>query len=176
MNGETTRPSDVLREFVDDVEAAYGTGDGNELDREGLEKDWPDLLATYDHAVACLKSPGRSVAVEPDMCWQCPACGRTLSIVDWTYADLADRGVPVCGDCDRDMGLDQPPDDSGMPEAPSNAWIIVDTDDRSVVPCVYDDYEECVGDANRMDNSLILGLMLPIRPTHEEDEQEHSDG
>jgi len=175
MNTDQVCPSDVLREFVDDLKSAYGTGDGDELDREGLENDWPDLLATYDHALACLETLGRSAGMASGMYWRCPDCGRTLSTADWTYADLADRGIPICGDCDRDMELNRPSDDSGVPEAPSNAWIIVDSDERSVVPCIYDDYEECVSDANSMDNSLIVGLMLPDRPTHEEDEQEQSD-
>jgi hypothetical protein len=37
--------------------------------------------------------------------WRCPDCERTLSTADWTYRDLADRGTPVCGDCDTDMEL-----------------------------------------------------------------------
>jgi hypothetical protein len=107
--------------------------------------------------------------------WRCPGCGRTLSAADWTYADLADRGIPICGDCDRDMELIQPPDGSGEPKQPSNAWIIVDTDDRSVLPRIYDDYEECVSDANAMDNSLIVGLVLPDRATPDEEEPEPSE-
>lgn len=109
------------------------------------------------------------------MYWQCPSCPRTLSTADWTYADLADRGTPICGDCDNDMELVRPPGGSG-PEVPSNAWIIVDTDDRSVVPSIYDDYEEAVSDANMMDNSLIVGLLLPGQPSGEEPEEEQSDG
>jgi hypothetical protein len=107
---------------------------------------------------------------EPKMQWRCPGCGRTLSTADWTYADLADRGIPICGDCDRDMELLQPSGDSGGPEKPSNAWIIVDTDDRSVVSHIYDNYEECVSDANAMDDSLIIGLVLPDRAAPEEEE------
>ena len=109
------------------------------------------------------------------MYWQCPSCPRTLSTADWTYADLADRGTPICGDCDNDMELVRPPGGSG-PEVPSNAWIIVDTDDRSVVPSIYDDYEEAVSDANMMDNSLIVGLVLPGQPPGEEPEEEQADG
>lgn len=66
MSGETVCPRDVLREFVDDVKAAYGTGtgagEGDELDRMGLMSDWPDLLVTYDKALAALerKEPATS--------------------------------------------------------------------------------------------------------------------
>ena len=174
MNTDETSPSDVLHEFVDDVKSAYGTGDGDELDREGLERDWPDLLTTYDHALACLETPGKSAEMKNSVCWRCRDCGRTLSTADWTYADLADRGIPVCGDCDSDMELIQPSDGSGKPQEPSNAWIIVDSDERSVGPRIYDNYEECVSDADMMDNSLIVGLMLPDRLAREEDEEEQS--
>jgi len=68
MSGETIRPCDVLREFVDDVKAAYGTSEGDELDRMGLTNDWPDLLVTYDKALAALErkepaTPARHVVV-----------------------------------------------------------------------------------------------------------------
>jgi hypothetical protein len=109
----------------------------------------------------------------PQMHWKCPDCSRTLSIDDWTYAYLADRGIPVCGGCDRDMELIHPSDGSDEPRRPFNAWIIVDTDDRSVVPCVYDRYDECASDANAMDNALIVGLALPGRnPPDQQPEEE----
>ena len=68
MNGETVRPCDVLREFVEDMKAAYGTGESDELDRMGLMNDWPDLLVTYDKALAVLEreeraTPARHVVV-----------------------------------------------------------------------------------------------------------------
>ena len=76
MSEETIRPCDVLREFVNDVKAAYGTdtgagtsaGEGDELDRMGLTNDWPDLLVTYDKALAALEceervTPARHVVV-----------------------------------------------------------------------------------------------------------------
>ena len=68
MSGETVRPCDVLREFVEDMKAAYGTGEGDELDRMGLTNDWPDLLVTYDKALAALErqeraTPARQVVV-----------------------------------------------------------------------------------------------------------------
>ncbi len=72
MSGEIVRPCDVLREFVNDVKAAYGTGtgagEGDELDRMGLTNDWPDLLVTYDKALAALEreertTPARHVVV-----------------------------------------------------------------------------------------------------------------
>ncbi len=107
--------------------------------------------------------------------WQCPGCPRTLSTSDWTYADLANRGTPICGGCDNDMELVLPPD-GFRSEVPCNAWIIVDPDDRSVVPCIYDDYEGAVGDANGMDNSLIVGLFLPAQLSGEEPEEEQADG
>ncbi len=109
------------------------------------------------------------------MYWRCPNCPRTLSTADWTYADLADRGIPVCRECDRDMELIHPASGTGS-RLPANAWIIVDTDDRSVLPTVYDEYGEAVNDANAMDNSLIVGLMLPDRPCSEEPEEEPSNG
>ena len=33
MNRPNNRPSDVLREFVEDVKLAYGTGDGDDRER-----------------------------------------------------------------------------------------------------------------------------------------------
>ena len=105
----------------------------------------------------------KDLSTESRMRWQCPDCARTLSTAEWTYADLADRGIPVCGHCDRDMELMTPPDKPGGSDRAPNAWIIVDSDERSVIPCVYDDYEECAADANAMDNSLIVGLVLPDR-------------
>ena len=105
----------------------------------------------------------KDLSGESRMRWQCPDCARTLPTADWTYADLADRGIPVCGHCDSDMELMEPPDKPGRSDRAPNAWIIVDSDERRVIPCVYDDYEECAGDANAMDNSLIVGLVLPDR-------------
>jgi hypothetical protein len=58
---------------------------------------------------------------EPKTHWRCPDCGRTLSTEDWTYADLADRGIPICGDCDRDMELIQP-----APEATQEILVIME--------------------------------------------------
>ncbi|HEY3838120.1 MAG TPA: hypothetical protein VGL72_16185 [Bryobacteraceae bacterium] len=43
----------VLREFVDDVKLAYGTGEGDAIDKTAL--DWPDLAATYYKAAAVLE-------------------------------------------------------------------------------------------------------------------------
>ena len=60
MNTPNNRPSNVLREFIEDVKLAYGTGDGNELGRAALRDDWPDLLVTYDHAIAALESDDRA--------------------------------------------------------------------------------------------------------------------
>ena len=108
MNTDQVRPSDVLREFVDAVKSAYGPGDCDELDRDKLKRQWPDLLAAYDHALACLDTQGTSAGMASGLYWRCPDCDRTLSIGDWTYADLADSGIPICGDCDRDMELQQP--------------------------------------------------------------------
>lgn len=39
------------------------------------------------------------------MYWKCPECPKKLSITDWTYSDLADRGTPICMQCDTDMEL-----------------------------------------------------------------------
>ncbi len=53
-------PTVVLRQFVDDVRAAYGRGEDRELDRESLHADWPDLLVTFDHAVQALSEGAES--------------------------------------------------------------------------------------------------------------------
>ena len=37
-------------------------------------------------------------------------------------------------------------------------WAIYDTDDESLLTRVYDDYEECVADANQLNNSLIVAI------------------
>ena len=71
MSGTTVRPCDVLREFVEDMKLAYGTGEGDELDRMGLTNDWPDLLVTYDKALAALEreepaTSARQVVVRVD--------------------------------------------------------------------------------------------------------------
>jgi hypothetical protein len=42
----------VLREFVEDIKLAHGTGEGDAIDGAGL--DWPDLAATYHKAVVVL--------------------------------------------------------------------------------------------------------------------------
>ena len=42
----------VLREFVDDIKLAHGTGGGDAIDGAGL--DWPDLAVTYHKAVTVL--------------------------------------------------------------------------------------------------------------------------
>ncbi len=105
----------------------------------------------------------KDLGTDSRMRWQCPDCARTLPTTDWTYADLAERGIPVCGHCDRDMELMKPSDKPGGADRAPNAWIIVDSDERGVIPCVYDNYEECAGDANAMDNSLTLGIVLPDR-------------
>lgn len=50
-----------------------------------------------------------------------------------------------------------------------DGWIIFDTDERMIVGNVYTDYNECVSDANRIDNGLILLVDLP-------DEQSNGEG
>ena len=49
----------VLLEFVQDVQAVYGTGRNSAVD--ATKMDWPDLLATYKHARQALK-----VAYQPE--------------------------------------------------------------------------------------------------------------
>jgi hypothetical protein len=52
----------VLREFVDDMKLAHGTGEGDMIDGAGL--DWPDLATTYQKAVAVLAcQPAHAVRV-----------------------------------------------------------------------------------------------------------------
>jgi len=166
-------PVDVLREFVDDVKMAYGSGDA--LDREALARAWPDLLATYDHALACLANLNQSVDGKNEAGWRCPDCGRVLSRADWTYVDLADRGIPICGDCDCDMRLIPSAGHSGAPASSSNTWIILEPDTRSVVPRIYDDHEQCAADAGRLDNALIVGCILPVGVESKQGNQEHGD-
>lgn len=45
----------VLREFVDDVRCAYGTGRGYKINESALDNDWPDLRVTYDKAVQLIQ-------------------------------------------------------------------------------------------------------------------------
>ncbi len=44
---------DVLREFVEDVKAVFGTGD--DIDKTALHIEWPDLEVTYHNAVRVLE-------------------------------------------------------------------------------------------------------------------------
>ena len=60
MNEHRIYPAAVLRQFVDDVRAAYGRGEDRELDRETLHADWPDLLVTFDDAVLALSEGAES--------------------------------------------------------------------------------------------------------------------
>ncbi len=50
------RAIDVLREFVEDLQAAYGTGEGNGIDGTELKAEWPDLWVTFNKAVAALRA------------------------------------------------------------------------------------------------------------------------
>lgn len=175
MNKDQACSLDVLREFVDDVKSAYGVGDGELINREGLSSDWLDLLATYDNAVACLIALGKSTDAEPVGCWRCHECGRTLLIADWSYADLADCGTPMCGECDCEMELNQSAGDSDINKMPVNGWGIVDTDARRVAPRIYDEYEECAADAHKMDSAMIVGFKLPEQPADGKDDQEQVD-
>lgn len=122
MTTRGIRPTDVLREFIEDVRAAYTTGDSDGLDRDRLARVWPDLLVTFDKAVACLSAQSDKPESGTGSCWRCVECDRTLSMADWTYADLADRGIPVCGSCDQDMELVESTDDAG---APANQPVLV---------------------------------------------------
>jgi len=47
----------VLKEFVSDVDAAYGEDGSAKI---GLKRDWPDLLVTYARARAALAKAGVS--------------------------------------------------------------------------------------------------------------------
>ncbi len=58
---------EVLREFVQDVKLAFGTGDGlrplyetvgrrgDEIDKTTLHLEWPDLEVTYHNACVALE-------------------------------------------------------------------------------------------------------------------------
>lgn len=52
-------PIDILREFVEDVRVAFGTGHRYEIDSSELSVDWPDLLVTYDKAVRFIENLDR---------------------------------------------------------------------------------------------------------------------
>jgi hypothetical protein len=47
-----TTARDILREFVEDVKMAYGTGRGDKIDKKSM--DWPDLEKTYERALIVL--------------------------------------------------------------------------------------------------------------------------
>ena len=49
-------------------------------------------------------------------------------------------------------------DVEGWPVA--NRWVIYNHDDDSMISRVYDDYQECVGDANEVDNSLMIAVAV----------------
>ena len=104
MNERRNHPTAVLRQFVNDVRAAYGQGEDRELDRETLHAEWPDLLVTFDHAVQALadaSDPGHvEVCAEGSMesgvpaptAWrtkcQCPTERRSRIM---TWQKLTDR-------------------------------------------------------------------------------------
>lgn len=46
---------EVLREFVQDVKLAFGTDDGDEIDKTTLHLEWPDLEITYHNACVVLE-------------------------------------------------------------------------------------------------------------------------
>lgn len=48
---------EVLKEFCDDVQLAYGTGKGTSIDKVAM--DWPDLAITYKKAIDILYPKGR---------------------------------------------------------------------------------------------------------------------
>ncbi len=50
------RAIDVLREFVGDVQAACGTGEGGGIDDTELKAEWPDLWVTFNKAVTALRA------------------------------------------------------------------------------------------------------------------------
>lgn len=49
---------DILREFIEDIKLAYGTGKGDKIDSESL--DWPDLEVTYIKAIEHLEKKEKS--------------------------------------------------------------------------------------------------------------------
>jgi len=108
--------------------------------------------------------------------WRCPDCERTLSTSDWTYRDLADRGTPICGDCDTDMELTEGPATPDHPEKAPTAWILVDYTERALCSNqIYDDYEDCAADADRLDNAMIVGLLLADPSSRDENPDEPDD-
>jgi hypothetical protein len=48
-----TTAEEIVREFCEDVKAAFGTGKGDKIDSEEL--NWFDLEVTYERAVKYLK-------------------------------------------------------------------------------------------------------------------------
>lgn len=53
-------------------------------------------------AVAGTDPPSRATGSPCIRRWKCPDCGR---IIDHSYGDLVNIGIPICGDCDVDMEL-----------------------------------------------------------------------
>jgi hypothetical protein len=66
MHTEKSPPSDVLREFIADIRAAYASRDGDGLDRDRLTDEWPDLLVTFDKAISCLEEQGIPIGGDAD--------------------------------------------------------------------------------------------------------------
>jgi len=58
--------------------------------------------------------------------WKCPECG---TIVEHSYEALADVGMPLCRECDEEMGL--LPETYGMSETGTpDAWRIADESEQ----------------------------------------------
>ena len=119
MYKERNCPSDVLREFVHDLKSAYGTGDGEDLGREKLAGAWPDLLVTYDRAVACLEAEhGSAESRPPDaLCdlhrWQQVHAKRPVPIchgASWSAPEVRKPGPPTTALLQRRRPL-RPPGD-----------------------------------------------------------------
>ena len=90
MTEQRTDPTAVLRQFVEDVQAAYGRGEDRELDRETLHADWPDLLVTFDDAVQALAD-----AADPGLVVVCVEGGMVsgVSAPDGVAVEVRDYDI-----------------------------------------------------------------------------------
>ena len=88
-----------------------------DYDLEGSDENEPGVTKDPDGQLCCIREwkPSEEVAGSEDWpiikkaregsysrTWKCPECGR---VIDWSYAELAEAGSPICTDCDTEMEL-----------------------------------------------------------------------